>query len=401
MDNINEISGSGSLNQSDEGNLAIDDFKKAYGIDFSDAIDINTWRIGENLAELYPIIEKELIQAKQDEIKTHQSFRDTVFPRIKELAHVPHAGLHNEIKSEEIIEKIHKGFLFNGAVTACGSVSAVYDSVPISITQIGVCLVNYQGQHGSYSHRLFRRDLRYKGDDPLKEAIDLIEKRRSNDDDNSKRERLSEIAVRGIKTYAERSILLERADSKWLLGNGSPVPNELMMGYWSSKAEMKERSITLMKKMILEHKQFVYVQDCSRNPQLWTFGNALKPFEYLVIDTIKDNLEKRLALGGMRGQFLDDYKKMVAAVGDKVAIGVYKVSQYAAPQIFYSHVDHIQIAALIAMADSVFQMHSGSPMLLDLAGNICKTAFGQSDFVASIEQANAKAIALNNFKNKT
>lgn len=390
MDN-KRLSDSGSLLPDAEDPSFIDDFKKAYGEDFSTAIDIDTWRIGENLAELYPLIEKELVQARQDEIKTHQAFRDVVFPRIKQLASVPYAGLHDDVKSEEIIEKVHKGFLFNGSVTACGSVSSIYNSVPISITQIGVCLVNYQGQHGSYSHRLFRRDLRYKGDDPVKEAIDLIERRRGDDETNNSRERLSEIAVRGIKTYAERSILLEKSSSKWLLGAGTPVPNELMRGFWSSRKEMKERSIALMRRMILDHKHFVYVQECARNPQLWTFGNALRPFEYLIIDTIKDGLERRLETGGMRGEFLADYKKMVADVGDKVAIGVYRVSKHSAPQIFYCHIDHIQIAALVAMADSVLQMHLGSPMLLDLANNICKTAFGQSDFVATIEQAYAKA----------
>lgn len=395
MDNLEKISGSESPNTGDTGNVSMDDFKKAYGEDFSKTIDIDTWRIGENLAELYPLIEKELTQAKRDELKTHQTFREVVFPKIKEKALVPHAGLNKDVKDEETIKKAHRGLLFNGAVTACGSVSSIYNSVPISITQIGVCLVNYQGQHGSYSHRLFRRDLRYKNDDPIKEAIDLIEKRRSDEDSNNKRERLSDIAVRGIKTYAERSILLEKSESKWILGNGSPIPNELMRGFWSSQKPMKEKSISLMRRMILEHKHFVYIQDCVRNPQLWTFGNALNPFEYLIIDTIKDDLERRLATGGMRGEFLADYTKMVADVGDKIAVGIYRVSKHSPPHIFYCHIDSIPIAALIAMADSALQLHAGSPMLLDLAGNICKTAFNQGDFIAAIEQAYAKADATN------
>lgn len=393
MDNLEQISGSESPNIGDTGNVSMDDFKKVYGEDFSKTIDIDTWRIGENLAELYPLIEKELTQAKKDEQKTHQTFREVVFPKIKEKGLVPYAGLNKDVKDEETIKKAHRGLLFNGAVTACGSVSSIYNSVPISITQIGVCLVNYQGQHGSYSHRLFRRDLRYKNDDPIKDAIDLIEKRRSDEDANNKRERLSDIAVRGIKTYAERSILLEKSESKWILGNGSPIPNELMRGFWSSQKPMKEKSIALMRKMILEHKHFVYIQDCVRNPQLWTFGNALNPFEYLIIDTIKDDLEKRLATGGMRGEFLADYTKMVADVGDKIAVGIYRVSKYSPPHIFYCHIDNIPIASLIAMADSALQLHSGSPMLLDLAGNICKTAFNQGDFIAAIEQAYAKADA--------
>ncbi len=189
MENNNEISDN---NQ----NLSLDEFKKSYGEDFSNTIDIDTWRIGENLAELYPAIEQEILRAKKDEIKTHKALRETVFPRIKEKASFENAGLHSNINSETLA-KIHRGFLFNGAVTACGSVSAVFDSVPISITQIGVCLVNYQGQHGSYSHRLYRRDLRYKGDDPIMEAINLIEKRHTGNSSDG-RAKMSALAIRGI-----------------------------------------------------------------------------------------------------------------------------------------------------------------------------------------------------------
>ncbi|MXV14344.1 hypothetical protein [Hufsiella ginkgonis] len=372
-----------------ENQTNVDDFKRAYGEDFSNAIDIDTWRIGENLAQLYPLIEKELIQAKQDEQKTRSTFRSTIFPKIKELQHVPAAGLH-KIPSEDIIEKVHAGFLFNGAVTACGSVSAVYDSLPISITQIGVCLVSYQGQHGSYSHRLFRRDLRFKGDDPIKEAVDLLERRRRSDNAEGKTQ-MSDLAIRGIRTYAERAILLERAHSTWLLGAGSPTPFELMTGFWASRTEMKDRSIALMKKMILEHKRFVYVQSSDRSLELKTFGNALNPYEYVVIDTLEDRLKHMVEVGGTRNTFRDSYQNFVQEVGPKIAFGLYRVSKLSSPRIFYCHVDHIYTAAHIAMADSALQMHLGSPMLLDLADSLCKTAFGKSDFVASIEQAYAKA----------
>ena len=373
--------------------LLLDDFKKAYGEDFSSTIDLDTWRLGENLAELYPLIESELIKARKDEEKTHKIFRETIFPRIKELQHVTHAGLH-VLDSEAVIEKVHKGLLFNGGVTACGSVSSVYDSVPISITQIGICLVNYQGQQGSYSHRLFRRDLRFKGDDPVKEAFDLIEKRKGDDISGDKGSKLSTLAIRGIKTFAERAILLEKSESNWLLGSGSPTPYELMTGFWASRSEMKNKSIDLMNRMVVDHKRFVYVQDSSRNPQLWTLGNALMPYEYLVIDTLKDDLVRRVALGGTRGEFRDSYEKFADDVGSKIAIGVYRVSRQSPPHIFYSHIDHVQTAAVIAMADSALQMHLGSPMLLDLANSLCQASFGKNEFIATIEQAHAKAQAL-------
>jgi len=391
MDDLQEMSGLGSPENSGSGNISIDDFKKAYGEDFSKTIDIDTWRIGENLAELYPLIEKELIQARKDEVKNHHTFRDTIFPKIKELKHVPNAGLHSIVENKEIIEKIHRGFLFNGAVTACGSVSAVYDSVPISITQIGICLINYDKQYGSYSHRLFRRDLHFKSDDPIREAIELIERRKGNNVDGENRGQLSALAVRGIKTYAERAILFEKSTSRWLLGNGSPTPYELMTGFWASRKEMKDRSIALMQKMVLDHQRFVYVQSSERTPDLWTFGNALNPYEYLVIDTLEDKLTRMVEMGGTRGEFREAYTQFAKEVGSKIAFGVYRVSRQSPPKIFYCHIDHIQTAALIAMSDSALQMHVGSPMLLDLADSFCKTAFGKADFIASIEQAYAKA----------
>ncbi len=395
MEEDKEAQNRKELNQSAE-ELSIDDFKKAYGENFSSAVNIDTWRIGENLAELYPIIEKELISAKQDEAKTHQAFREKIFPRIKEKALVPHAGLNNDLyQDNSLIKKVHHGFLFNGSVLACGSTSAIYDTVPISITQIGICLVNYQGQHGSYSHRLFRRDLRFKSEDPIKEAINLIERRKGDEVAGDKRGKLSTLAIRGIKTYAERAILLEKkGDANWLLGAGSPAPYELMTGFWASRKEMKDKSIGLMQKMVLDHQKFVYIQNSIRNPQLWTFGNALRPYEYLVIDTIEDDLIRMVDQGGTRGEFRKSYEQFAKQVGSKIVRGVYKVSNLSSPQIFYCHIDHIKVAALIAMADSVLQLHKGSPMLLDLADNLCQTAFGKSDFVASIEQAYAKAETL-------
>ena len=85
MDNEKNISSS-DLSKNSGGNaLAVDDFQKAFGENFSDAIDINTWSIGANLAELYPLIESEWLQAKTDENKNQKIFRDTVFPRIKEV----------------------------------------------------------------------------------------------------------------------------------------------------------------------------------------------------------------------------------------------------------------------------------------------------------------------------
>jgi hypothetical protein len=212
---------------------------------------------------------------------------------------------------------------------------------------------------------------------------------------------MSNLAVRGIKAYTERAILLEKKDAKtkWLLGSGSPAPYELMTGFWGSKKEMKDKSIDLMTRMIIEHQRFVYVHSCDKFPDLWTLGNALLPFEYLVIGSLEDDLVRRVDLGGTRGVIRDSYTEFAKEVGSKIVRGIYRVSRQAPPQIFYGHIDHIRTAALIAMADSVFQSQNGGPMLLDLASNLCQMNFSKNDLFSTIQQASIKAEAKFRFNN--
>ena len=47
--------------------------------------------------------------------------------------------------------------------------------------------------------------------------------------------------------------------------------------------------------------------------------------------------------------------------------GVYRASRLAPPQLFYCHRDHFQVAARLALADSVLQPQRGFPLLIDLA----------------------------------
>lgn len=374
------------------GQMSFDDFKKIYGEEYTDAINIETWKVDRNLAKLYTQIEAELFNAKRNELESHQVIRNEVFPKIQENPLVLHAGLHQDT-TLELIEKMHKGFLFNGAVTACGSVSVMYDSLPISITQMGICLVNYQGQHGSYSHQLFRRDLKFNHSCTIQEAIELIERKLHDD-----KTKLNSLAMRSIKSYAERAILLEKSDAKWLMGYGFPAPYELMMGFWANQEDVKDKSIDLLNRLIVNHKRFVYIQACTQRPELWTLGSALHPFEYLVIETMEDKMVQMVNSGNTRLEIKRAYEEFARIAGAQIAVGVYKVSKHAPPQVFYCHVDHIHTAALIAMADSALQLHSGTPMLLDLAENLCKNAFGKNDFMTSIDQAYIRAEVLTKIK---
>lgn len=371
--------------------LTVSDFENAYGEKFSETININKWDAGENLADRYVRLEEEVRNAVKDEDEITKEVRKTVYKRIEENKEVPEAGLHQF--NESIIEKCHKGFLFNGSVEACDGISVVHDTLPLSITQIGVCLVSYQGQHGSFMHRLYKRDLRLKNEHPVQEALNML---RQRSDGNSlggenKQTALSSLARRGIMAYAERAILLEKKlpNVNWLMGHGSPTPYELLSGFWSSRSEMTESALNLMSEMVLTHKKFIYVPNELQKKDLITIGNALRPMEYLILYTLEKDLQKLVDKGGYRekGGIKKKVQDFVHEVGSKIVVGLYRTSIYSPPLIFYSHIDHIHTAALIAMSDGVLQLHKGFPMLLDIADHLCQSTFGQSDFHSSIQQA--------------
>ena len=395
MNEENKISTSSSTPQSNSGiDFSVDSFQQAFGVDFNDTIDIDKWNSGFDLAKFIPKIEEDWIKVKSRQSSNQKTIRESFFPRIKELARVPHAGLcENVSEIKDLVEKVQKGFLFNGAVTACASTIASYQTVPLTISQIGVCLINYERQSGTYTHTLIRSpELRYENSDSLKNLVNLFERRKNEDDGQNKERKMSEIAVRGIRAYMERLLLLERKNekSKWILGNGEPMPHELMRGFWAGKREQSEKSLGLIKK-IVEHQRFVYVQGCEKFEDLWMFGDALLPFEYLVIDSLENILTQRIISGNIRPPIRDDYMNFAKEIGSKIVQGIYRVSSQGEPQIFYGHIDHIRTAALVAMADSIFQLYRGRPMLLDLASNICQMSFNQNDLVSTIHQASIRA----------
>jgi hypothetical protein len=59
-----------------------------------------------------------------------------------------------------------------------------------------------------------------------------------------------------------------------------------------------------------------------------------------------------------------------------VLVGVFRASSLAPPQVFYAHRDHFELAAAIAIADSVLLPDRGFPMLIDLADRTCKSVYG-------------------------
>jgi hypothetical protein len=374
--------------------LSADEFEAAHGERLSQALDLGTWTPGADLAAMYARLEEEVAEAVRKETEYQKLIRAKVFPLLRTRDGAPPgAGVYRV--TLERVEEVHRKLLFNGAVEACDGTVVSHDTLPVTITQIGVCLVSYRGDQGSWVHRIYRRDLRTSSTkSPVDETLEILERRRQRGavGHASSRDRLTDLARRGIMAFAERAVLLDRSKAEWRLGHGNPTPYELVTG--SGMVELVQASLELMRRFVLRHQRFVFVPSAPSARELLTIGNALKPLEYAIVDTSRANLE-RIASGHYRGegwgdvgQAVDDF---VEECGPKIVIGMYRASRLAPAQMFYAHVDHAHEAALIALADSVLQEHRGFPMLIDLADNLCSTMFGADTFAASTEVAYAAA----------
>jgi hypothetical protein len=374
------------------GAITSDEYEDAHGEKLAQTLDLNTWHPGSDLDQVYARLEREVAEAVKKEGEYQQRVRDQIFPLLRTRPGAPRdAGVYR--CSLERLEDVHRKVLFNGAAEACDGTVVSHDTLPLTITQIGVCLVSYRGDQGSWVHRLYRRDLRASSKrDPIEETMELLDRRRNRAavDQRSTRDRLSDMARRGIMAYAERAVLLDRSSAIWRIGHGNPTPYELVTG--SGMVDLVRASLALMTRLVLDHKCFVFVPSSTSARELLTIGNALQPMEYSIIDTQEEGL-RRIALGHYRGDAWEgvgeQVREFVEECGPKIVIGMYRASRFAPAQMFYAHIDHAHEAALIVMADSVLQEHRGFPMLIDLADGVCRASFGGDAFSASAQGAYA------------
>src|SRR5262249_39676851 len=145
------------------------EFRAAFGEALDNVLNIDTWHVGEDLAAMYQALEKEVADAVEQGGRIRERIRAELFPLVFTHPQAPRqAGCYQV--DVATIERVHRGLLFNGGVEACDGTSLVHDTLPVTIAEIGVSLVSYRGDQGTWVHRLFRRDLRVGGVDPIEEA---------------------------------------------------------------------------------------------------------------------------------------------------------------------------------------------------------------------------------------
>jgi len=357
-------------------------------------LDLETWSTGTDLDRLYAQLDQEVRAALVQDADHRTAIRRIVFPKLAERGTVaPEAGVYRATPAD--IRLVHQGLLFKGEVECADGTSALHDTLPLSVAQIGVGLVSYHGDQGTWVHRLFRRDVRaHRSQDPAEEVLELLEARRLRAAFNQEGEEtdpLSSLARRGLMSYAERAVLLHKSTARWRMGHGSPAPVELLTG---AAEPFLDASLDVLRKLILEHRRFVFVPSAPAE-RLWlTLGGALEPLEYAVLETQEERLLRFVERGNhpaFSSASMREALEFVHEVGPKLLLGIYRASALAPGQLFYAHADHVHEAALIAIADSVLHEHRGFPLLIDLADTVCAAHFSAASFAAGVNAAYAAA----------
>lgn len=369
-----------------------DDFDKGLHETIDSALNVASWTSGDRMGELEERLEREVEMAMVNEAEMAPRVIKIIEENIGNAVDAcRESGIH--AVAPEDISKTCRTILFNGLIEACDGTRVTYDTLPISVIQIGLCMTSYldDGEPLSVGHRLFRHDMVRSNGNAADEVLAFIQSRsrKSKPDDNRG---ISDMLVRAIMAYGERFLLTEKSKKPWRMGHGTPMPYEMITG--SGQGKIIELSLDLFPKLLAEHKKFVFVPSDTSDAEIKTIANALRPLQYAVLTNTKyminrciDYVDEGNLTESYRGKYRN-YKQGLRGlsedVASKVVIGVYKASSFSPGSIFYAHEDYVHEAALIAMADSALQEHRGFPNLIDIADRLCRGTFEPSAIAASV-----------------
>ncbi|HZZ81444.1 MAG TPA: hypothetical protein VFE62_23280 [Gemmataceae bacterium] len=380
------MSGDGQPRNGEAPPISAAAFASSFGESILKAIDLATWRVGRDLSDDYVRIDREVRDAVGRETSYQRVYRERVFPQLQTRNGAPkNAGVH--AADIEIIKAIHRDLLFRGGVEACDGAIQVHATLPLTIYQVGVSLVSYQGSENAWGQRLFRRDLRQSFDDPVEEAIALLERRArpigSGDDG------MGELIQKALLDYAERAILARRSKARWRMGHGNPITYELLTG--GSNLDLMVAGTNVIRELVNSHPHFVFVASEPKDRLLFTIAQALHPMEFAIVGTLKEQLDdwlhqRRFAINAEAKLMWDDeairapdwIPRFIETVASQIVVGLFRASMHAPAQLFYAHVDYADYAAHVVLADSVLNELRGAPMLIGFARHVCDAIFGDT-----------------------
>lgn len=359
------------------------DYRAALGEELSTTLDLSTWEKGWEIERLISRIRSQVVSAETAEARIRAAIRNEIFPGLKKQAQIPEAGVYEA--SPKWLKTVFESLLFPGRVEAVNSIAASHDSLSLGITQIGVAVVGYGGLSGTFSQRLFRKDVTAQDPDALKVVQDCLERRH----ERGPRDNLSMLVRRYIRAYAERAILLDRSRAEWRIGPGNPCSREMLSG--SNYKPLLTASLGVLRRLIREHKKFVFIPKSLDEQGYLTLGDALKAGEYAILHTLEEDSVHFVERWHYDGRMGEEALAFVRECCPDVFIGLFRVSEQAPPRLFYAHREHVHIAAHIALADSILRPERGFPMLLDVADASCRGIFGSDSFLGLVNDAYTRA----------
>ncbi len=367
----------------------------ALGQSFAQALDVTTWHDGANLAPLYQSLRLAVAESVERERRVRDPIRDTIFPQLRARAgrNLPDsAGLYRMDDAQ--IQEVHNGLLFNGATECCDGTRDGHDALVLSVIQLGISIVRYDGACGSWVQRLYRRDLHARFEDPVEEAMELLKRRGSADGAASDPDDTpSRLIRRALMEYAERAALVDLSTAPWRMGHGNPIPGSVLL---ATTPQLVLRCVDTLRRLIEEHRRFVFVASEPADRFTVTLGNALGPLEFAITGSLMDQFpEARLERmrQSQRGHPRESrlIEELVRDVAPQVVMGAYRAGPHAPARMFYAHRDLACEAAAVAMADSTLQPIRGFPMLIDLADCVCRSVFDSGSFRGCLQDAYAAA----------
>lgn len=363
-----------------------DDFRDAFDEDLLATLDIKRWDTGLGWERAVARIQREVATAVGQEDRIRAAIRSELLPLLGTRPGTPReAGVYQTLPRE--LNIVRDALLFSGRVEAVCGTSVSYDSLPIGITQLGVAILGYGGMSGRFSERLFRREMTSKGGDAYAEALEFISQRQERSI-LGERDGLTRLVCRGIRSCAERRFLLDMADAEWRMGKGHPCPNELLTG--SGHMGLLEEALAVCWQLVHEHKKFVFVTSAHGQRCLQTLGQALAGGEYVILSTLERESARIVAGSRYHGRYADKAEAFVKECCPNILMGLFRVSDFSPPCLFYAHREHVHIAVRVAMADSSFRPARGIPTLIDVADMTCRASFGAEGFLGLVHGAYAQ-----------
>lgn len=365
--------------------IPAEEIERALDEPFSHTLDVASWDRDLTQAALEKL-ETQIVEAVEQEHEIVKVVRREIFPHIAGDEGAPaSAGVYQATLDD--IDRAQRNVLFNVGVAAVDGTVKTHDTLPLTITQIGVSMVSYAGEQGAWTHRVFRRELRAKGPDVSRdEVLDALMRRRVRrglgQPDTRKEGRISELLGRGLMTYAERVVLADHADTPWRMGHGTLAPYELLTG--SGSMALLDASIGALDRLV-RHGRFVFVPSADGDRLLLTLGMALRPLEYAIVHSDEDRMTAIVKGGHYDEAYARKATSFVREIGPKIVVGVYRTYADVPAQVFYAHEAFTHQAAIIAMADSVLQSHRGFPTLIDVADIACKSYTGMDAFTPAVQ----------------